>query len=267
MMKRQIIFIMGVLLTVALAACGTAATPPYEAERIVNEAEDEADTIVANAEATATAIVAAAGDAEDAVADADTSTDDPVEVAVVEVTPEVIEEVVAEATPETVEEELDAETSSEVIEEVVAEVTPEVTEEVVAETTPEAVTEETEIETVAVSEAEALLASYVEFADAELGEQKYNELLTSVGFACSTCHYVDQEGMLIGPGMLNLYDRAASRVEGQEANEYVYESIRNSQAYIVDGYPAGVMPNYTEEVLSDADIYNIMAYLQTLQGE
>ena len=115
-----------------------------------------------------------------------------------------------------------------------------------------------------VSSEESLLMTFVDFADAERGEELFAEMKAEVGFACSTCHLVDTETQLIGPGLLNVYDHAGDRVEGEGAYEYIYTSIRNSQAYIVDGYAAGLMPVYTEELLPDEDIYHIMAYLLTL---
>ncbi len=80
--------------------------------------------------------------------------------------------------------------------------------------------------------------------------------------ACSTCHYIDSEERLVGPGMDGIYARAGERVAEQGAYEYLFTSIRNSQAYIVEGYPAGVMVNYTEDLLSDEQIYDLMAYMQ-----
>jgi cytochrome c2 len=80
--------------------------------------------------------------------------------------------------------------------------------------------------------------------------------------ACNTCHYIDSDERLVGPGMAGLYARAGERVVDQGAYEYVFTSIRNSQAYIVEDYPAEVMINYTEDLLSDEQIYDLMAYLQ-----
>jgi HD superfamily phosphohydrolase len=285
-----------------VTACGTAGTPPYEATAAAVDAQNSADAIIAEAQETATAIVAAAGNEDSveeteentALAQAQATASSVIATANARVEAEVTEEaeVVAEATEEaevaeeTTEEAEVAEEATEEAEvaeetteeaEVVAEVTEEA--EVAAEATEEAeVAEETteEAEVVAevteeaevvqeVSAEESLLITLVDLADAERGEELFNQQYSDVGFACVTCHMPNSEDRLVGPGMLNLFDRAEDRVEGQGAYTYVYESIRNSQAYIVEEYPEGVMPNYTEEILPDEDIYHIMAYLRTLE--
>jgi len=94
-------------------------------------------------------------------------------------------------------------------------------------------------------------------ADPENGES----LFLSNG--CAGCHQPTEQ-VIVGPGMGGLFEQAADRVEGQGAYEYVFESIRNSQAFIVEGFGAGLMPQFSEAMLSDEDIYDIMAYLETL---
>ncbi|MCA9912736.1 MAG: cytochrome c, partial [Anaerolineae bacterium] len=97
-------------------------------------------------------------------------------------------------------------------------------------------------------------------SDPANGETLFNQM-TSTGFACSTCHRVDSDQMLVGPGMLGIPSRAATRVEGQRAQEYIYHSITAPNDYIVESYPVGVMPQVYSDVFTDDEIYDIIAYL------
>lgn len=103
--------------------------------------------------------------------------------------------------------------------------------------------------------------------DPEDGEILFNTQQTSIGFACSTCHHVDSEQQLIGPGLLNIKDRADTRVEGQSRAEYIYISITNPNDYVVEGFTEGVMPQTWLDVYSDTEIFDIVAYLLTLEEE
>jgi len=107
----------------------------------------------------------------------------------------------------------------------------------------------------------------VVISDAENGEILFNTFQASTGFACGTCHSADSEKRLIGPGLLNIKDRAGNRVEGQSVAEYINNSIKNPNEYIVDSFPADLMPTNWSEVYSDNEIFDIVAYLMTLEGE
>ena len=104
-----------------------------------------------------------------------------------------------------------------------------------------------------------------ESADAERGAMLFAELQPEAGFACAGCHFTDSEDRLIGPGLLNVAARADSRVEGQSAVEYLFNAIVNPSDFVVDGYDAGVEPRNYAQILSEADIYDIIAYLLTLE--
>lgn len=105
----------------------------------------------------------------------------------------------------------------------------------------------------------------VSLADPENGETLFNMFQADAGFACSTCHHADSEERLIGPGLLGIASRAETRVEGQSAVEYIYNSIVDPEAYIVETFPEGVMPQNWAEIYSEAQIYDIIAYLMTLE--
>ena len=86
------------------------------------------------------------------------------------------------------------------------------------------------------------------------------------GYSCSNCHLPTSEKTNIGPGLLNIKDRAATRVEGLTAAEYIYESISDSMAYTVEGFEVDLMPQNWAEIYTDLEIFDIVAYLLTLEG-
>ncbi len=86
------------------------------------------------------------------------------------------------------------------------------------------------------------------------------------GYSCSNCHLADSEKTNLGPGLLNIRQRAATRVEGQSAAEYIYESIVDTEAYSVEGFDPELMPWNWARIYSDLEIFDIVAYLLTLEG-
>src|SRR5262245_21576079 len=59
------------------------------------------------------------------------------------------------------------------------------------------------------------------------GKKLFNTFQPAAGIACSTCHRVDSEERLVGPGLLNVGIRAATRIKGQAAVAYLHDSIVN----------------------------------------
>jgi len=102
--------------------------------------------------------------------------------------------------------------------------------------------------------------------DTANGETLFDtEFTTALGvWRCAQCHNVDSEEQLIGPGLLNLRDRAGDRVEGMTAERYVFNSIVAPGEYIVEGYPENVMPPNYAEILTEQEIYDLSAYVLSL---
>ena len=98
------------------------------------------------------------------------------------------------------------------------------------------------------------------------GETLFNTFQDAANYSCANCHSPDSEKKLIGPGLLNIKDRAATRIPGQSAAEYIYQSIIDTNAFIVDGFEAELMPQNWAEIYSDLEIFDIVAYLMTLEG-
>ncbi|GAB1422265.1 hypothetical protein MASR2M15_24880 [Anaerolineales bacterium] len=83
--------------------------------------------------------------------------------------------------------------------------------------------------------------------------------------ACSTCHNVDVPDAIVGPSLLGIASRAGSTVEGEGAERYIYNSITDPGAHVVEGFVDGVMPPNYHEVLQESQILDLIAYLLTLE--
>jgi mono/diheme cytochrome c family protein len=102
------------------------------------------------------------------------------------------------------------------------------------------------------------IAAAVDAADAANGQT----LVNVVAPPCSSCHNFTSEAQIVGPGLYNLVNRAGTRIEGQGPYSYTYNSILHSMDFIVEGFPPA-MPAY-DGVLTDDEVYDIIAYLWTL---
>ena len=103
--------------------------------------------------------------------------------------------------------------------------------------------------------------------DPENGKLLFETFQEAANYACSTCHSVISEDTLVGPGLLNIKARALERVAGQSAAEYIYESIVKPDLYLVEGFDAELMPENWMEIYSNIEIFDMVAYLLTLEGE
>jgi mono/diheme cytochrome c family protein len=101
------------------------------------------------------------------------------------------------------------------------------------------------------------------------GEVLFNEeyFMTDLGeWQCKTCHNIEGDVIKIGPSLAGVLERAGSQVEGQGPYTYLYKSIRESQEFIVPGFEdAAPMPHFTDAILTDPQVYDIIAYLATLE--
>jgi mono/diheme cytochrome c family protein len=85
---------------------------------------------------------------------------------------------------------------------------------------------------------------------------------------CISCHSVDGSQM-VGPTWLGLYGEEVELEDGSivVANEvYLTESIKDPNAKIVAGFPAGAMPPYGA-ILTDQQIADLVAYIKSLGEE
>ncbi len=91
--------------------------------------------------------------------------------------------------------------------------------------------------------------------------------------ACAACHQVTGTAAPVCPNLSAIGTQAATIIEeagykGQATSgpQYLYESIVNPSAFIVTGFNDGVMPNNFVTTLSEEQIVDIVAYLNTLKG-
>lgn len=92
-----------------------------------------------------------------------------------------------------------------------------------------------------------------------VGPRSPQELRIAMG--CAGCHSMDPDSdvQLPGPPQYNIHEIAGSRVEGQTAEEYVYESIVNPGAYLVEGYQ-NLMPGNFADQMTEEEIQGLVAW-------
>jgi len=83
-----------------------------------------------------------------------------------------------------------------------------------------------------------------------------------VSMTCNACHLLGTIGVgVIGPDLNSLPETAGTKVAGQDAETYVYTSIVEPNAFINEGYPAGVMPANFKDRMSEEEIRGLVAWL------
>jgi mono/diheme cytochrome c family protein len=97
------------------------------------------------------------------------------------------------------------------------------------------------------------------------GEELFSQSTIGSQPGCITCHSLEPDKVLVGPSMAGIAARAGSRVSGKSAEEYIRESVLNTDAFTVDGFAAGVMPAALADELSEQQLADLAAYLMTLQ--
>jgi mono/diheme cytochrome c family protein len=100
---------------------------------------------------------------------------------------------------------------------------------------------------------------------ASAGENLFNQTVISNQAGCITCHSLDADVVIVGPSMNGIGNRAGSTVSGMSAEDYLSESILDPDAYLVEGYPAGTMPQVWQDELSSEQVDQLVAYMLTLK--
>lgn len=106
-------------------------------------------------------------------------------------------------------------------------------------------------------------ATPVVSGDPVKGAELFSTFQPVAGIACSTCHRVDSEERLVGPGLLHISTRAGQRIAGESAPDYVRMSILEPSTYVVEDYP-DVMPKNWGKVFSEDELNDLIAYMMTL---
>ncbi len=94
---------------------------------------------------------------------------------------------------------------------------------------------------------------------AEQGEKLY------VQKGCNACHSMDGS-RLVGPSFLNLYGKKERSAEGAEIKvdeNYLQESILDSNKVIVEGYPPNMMPAFEGQV-NEKELDALIAFIKSV---
>ncbi|RPI99975.1 MAG: cytochrome c [Chloroflexi bacterium] len=99
------------------------------------------------------------------------------------------------------------------------------------------------------------------------GEASGGADLVAVGEAlfadeCAGCH---GEADGAGPAFTGMAERAATRVEGMSAEDYLHESIVDPSAHVVEGF-ADIMPKDYDDQFDDEQINGLVAYIMAESG-
>lgn len=122
-------------------------------------------------------------------------------------------------------------------------------------------------ETVTLTEGQVLPLNFEDTRvgpDPKAGKELYYETSLGTNAACRICHSLEPGVVLVGPSFAGIATRAATRVPGMTAEEYLYQSITDPDAYVVEGFPAGQMIPNLAEVLTEEQIADLIAFLMTL---
>ncbi|MEL7434326.1 MAG: cytochrome c [Chloroflexota bacterium] len=103
-------------------------------------------------------------------------------------------------------------------------------------------------------------------ADVANGEELF------VANNCNACHYVveEPEGPPgVGPNQWGLFQRTIERIDDGIIDEpgpwsHIYNSIIAPNDYIVEGYFEGIMQQNYSDIISEDDLYDLVAYLSSL---
>ena len=69
---------------------------------------------------------------------------------------------------------------------------------------------------------------------------------------------------MVGPSFAGIATRAAKRVPGMSAEEYIRQSILDPNAFVVDGFSNVQTMNFGNQ-LDDAQINDLIAFLMTME--
>lgn len=87
----------------------------------------------------------------------------------------------------------------------------------------------------------------------------------TVANGCIACHALGEGQQLVGPSWYGVGSRAATRVAGESAEEYLYRSIVAPNDHVVEGFVAGIMPPVYGDTIPAPDLADIISYLLSLQ--
>lgn len=81
---------------------------------------------------------------------------------------------------------------------------------------------------------------------------------------CASCHAVSGDTIIVGPSLAGIASRAATQVNGQDAEAYIQLSILRPGEYVVDGF-SDLMPTNFGTTLTGEQLDSVVVYLMTLE--
>jgi cytochrome c551/c552 len=100
--------------------------------------------------------------------------------------------------------------------------------------------------------------------DSAAGKELFHQTTIDSAPGCMTCHSTQPDKVIVGPSLAGIANRAGGRVPGQTAEEYLRNSILDPNLYIVDKFSSGLMYQNYEDVLTEKQINDLIAYLSTV---
>jgi len=81
---------------------------------------------------------------------------------------------------------------------------------------------------------------------------------------CVVCHSLTESQVVVGPSIIGIASRAGDRVDGMDAEAYLYASLLEPSSYLAEGY-RDLMPLNIGRDLTDQEQGDVIAYLLTLE--
>ena len=94
--------------------------------------------------------------------------------------------------------------------------------------------------------------------DPTRGKELFNKSVNGAQ-PCVQCHNLDTTNN-VGPGLGDLPQTAGTRVSGETAREYVFNSIVQPSRYIVPGFSNAMYTQYAEKLMPQ-DIADLIAFV------
>jgi mono/diheme cytochrome c family protein len=83
---------------------------------------------------------------------------------------------------------------------------------------------------------------------------------------CGGCHAIDGLAAgTVGPELNDIATVAETRIPGTTPEDYIHQSIVDPNAHVVEGFPENVMPQNFEELLSQEQMEDLVAFLLSLE--